>query len=134
MDFSEYKELRKLMQARKWNEALKKINSLIIANPLASNLYLIQAELIQLQGKDTSYTLNQAEAALLRAYELNSNNVEVLVDLMHFYDAVMGDSKKAVKYAKMVRFSAKEAMNDADEIMVSCPAPAKYGDSENPLK
>jgi hypothetical protein len=80
-------------------------------------LYLLRGQLIQLQGENTPYALNDAEAAFKRALELDGTYFDALVELMHFYDAVCADPPKALAYAKQVKALAQKALDEAGDVL-----------------
>src|SRR5438128_503998 len=97
-------------QGERWEEALAQVDTLLAANPLAAQLYLLRGQLIQLQGENTAYALAEAEAAFKKALELDGTYLGALVELMHFYDAVCADPPKALAYAKQVKALAQKAL------------------------
>ena len=112
-----YTALQYLLTAKRWREALTQVDILLAANPLAAQLYLLRGQLIQLQGESTVYALEEAEAAFKRALELDGTYFDVLVELMHFYDAVCVDSSKALAYAKQVKALAQKALDEAGDVL-----------------
>ena len=86
-----YAALQRLLKAKKWQEALAQVDVLLAANPLAAQLYLLRGQLIQLQGESAAYALDDVEAAFKKALALDGTYFDVLVELMHFYDAVCVD-------------------------------------------
>jgi tetratricopeptide (TPR) repeat protein len=112
-----YTALQRLLKAKKWEEALAQVDTLLVANPLTAQLYLLRGQLIQLQGENTAYTLDDAEAAFKRALELDGTYFDALVELMHFYDAVCADPSKALAYAKQVKALAQKALDEASYVL-----------------
>jgi hypothetical protein len=53
-----YAALQRLLKAKKWEEALTQVDRLLVANPLAAQLYLLHGQLIQLQSESTAYALD----------------------------------------------------------------------------
>jgi hypothetical protein len=80
-------------------------------------LYLLRGQLIQLQDANTAYSLADAEAAFKKARELDGASFDVLVELMHFYDAVCADVPQAMAYAKQVKELAQKALDEAHDIL-----------------
>ena len=109
--------LQRLLKAKKWEEALVQVDALLAANPLAAQLYLLRGQLVQLQGESTAYTLDDAEAAFKRAFELDETYFDALVELMHFYDAVCADPPKALAYAKQIKALAQKALDEAGDVL-----------------
>ena len=112
-----YAALQRLLKAKRWEEALTQVDALLAANPLAAQLYLLRGQLIQLQGENTTYALNDAEAAFKRALELDGTYFDALVELMHFYDVVCADPPKALAYAKQVKALAQKALDEANDVL-----------------
>src|SRR2546429_4002267 len=112
-----YAALQRLLKAKKWEEALAQVDTLLAANPVAAQLYLLRGQLIQLQSENTAYTLDDAEAAFNKAHELDGTYFDALVELMHFYDAVWADSPKALAYAKQVKALAQKALDEAGDVL-----------------
>jgi tetratricopeptide (TPR) repeat protein len=112
-----YAALQHLLKAKKWEEALAQVDTLLAANPLAAQLYLLRGQLIQLQGENTACALDDAEAAFKRALELDGTYFDALVELMHFYDAVCADPPKALAYAKQVKALAQKALDEASDML-----------------
>jgi len=117
MEAEAYAELNRLRKSGLWGDALAKVDVLLLSNPFAVQLYLLHAELIQLQDENTGHTLEDAEASLKRAFEIDPNNFDVLVDLMHFYDVICPNPSKAIEYATKVKSLARKALDEANEIL-----------------
>jgi tetratricopeptide (TPR) repeat protein len=112
-----YTALKRLLKTQRWEEALAKVDALLVANPFAAQLYLLRGQLIQLQGDSTAYSLADAEASFRRALALDDTSLDVLVELMHFYDAVCADTPKALKYARKVKALAQKALDEASAVL-----------------
>jgi tetratricopeptide (TPR) repeat protein len=112
-----YTALKRLLKTQRWEEALTRVDDLLAANPFAAQLYLLRGQLIQLQGDNTAYSLEDAEAAFRRALELDDTSLDALVELMHFYDAVGTDTTKAIKYARKVKTLAQKALDEASAVL-----------------
>jgi hypothetical protein len=54
-----YAALQRLLKAKKWEEALAQVDTLLAANPVAAQLYLLRGQLIQLQSENTAYAIAQ---------------------------------------------------------------------------
>lgn len=117
MKKAQYTALKRLLKTQRWEEALTKVDELLAANPFAAQLYLLRGQLIQLQGESTTYSLDDAEASFHRALELDDTSLDVLVELMHFYDAVCADTPKAIKYARKVKALAQKALDEASAVL-----------------
>ena len=100
-----------------WEEALAKVDELLVSNPLAAQLYLLRGQLIQLQRESTQYSLDDVEKSFKMAVELDATYFDALVELMHFYDAVCPNAPKAIAYAKQVRTIAQKALEEASAVL-----------------
>lgn len=117
MNPNSYTALQHLLKNQHWNKSLKKVDQLLEENPLAIQLYLLKAQIVQLQDENIEYSLNDAEKALKKAVEIDNTYFDAIVELMHFYDIVSPDTSKAVKYAKKVKEVAQKALSEADTIL-----------------
>jgi hypothetical protein len=117
MKKAQYTALKRLLKTKRWEEALTKVDELLASNPFAAQLYLLHGQLIQLQGESTTYSLADAQASFHRAFELDDTSLDVLVELMHFYDAVCADTPKAIKYARKVKALAQKALDEASVVL-----------------
>ena len=50
---------------------------------------------------NSSHSLKDAEDSLMQAHEIDANNLDIVEDLAHFYDAMKDDRIMAVKYSRM---------------------------------
>ena len=55
--------LKRLLETQMWEEALAKVDELLVSNPLAAQLYLLRGQLIQLQRENTQYSLDDSPFA-----------------------------------------------------------------------
>ena len=117
MSSDPYVTLQRLLEAQLWKEALAQVDALLKANPYAAQLHRLYGQLIQLQDENAPYALEDAEKAFQRAVDLDATYFDVLVELMHFYDAVCPDTPKAVAYAKQVKALAQKALAEAHAIL-----------------
>ena len=109
--------LKNMLEARRWTEALAKVDALLASNPLAAQLHLLRGQLIQLQSENTAYTLDDVALAFNNALALDDTYFDALVELMHFYDAVCPDMRKAVAYATQVKTIALQALDEARAVL-----------------
>ena len=109
--------LKRLLETQMWEEALAKVDELLVSNPLAAQLYLLRGQLIQLQRENTRYSLNDAEKSFNMAVELDATYFDALVELMHFYDAVCPDAPKAIEYARKVKVIAQKVLDEASTVL-----------------
>jgi len=109
--------LKRLLETQLWEEALAKVDELLVSNPLAAQLYLLRGQLIQLQRENTQYSLDDVEKSFKMAVELDATYFDALVELMHFYDAVCPDTPKAIEYARKVKVIAQEVLDEASTVL-----------------
>jgi len=109
--------LKRLLEAQMWEEALAKVDELLVSNPLAAQLYLLRGQLIQLQRENTQYSLDDVEKSFKMAAELDVTYFDALVELMHFYDAVCPDVPKAIEYARKVKVIAQKVLDEASTVL-----------------
>ena len=109
--------LKRLLEAQMWEEALAKVDELLVSNPLAAQLYLLRGQLIQLQRENTQYSLDDVEKSFKMAAELDVTYFDALVELMHFYDAVCPDVPKAIEYARKVKVIAQKMLDEASTVL-----------------
>ena len=109
--------LKRLLEAQMWEEALAKVDELLVSNPLAAQLYLLRGQLIQLQRENTQYSLDDVEKSFKMAAELDVTYFDALVELMHFYDAVCPDAPKAIEYARKVKVIAQKMLDEASTVL-----------------
>ena len=109
--------LKRLLETQLWEEALAKVDELLVSNPLAAQLYLLRGQLIQLQRENTQYSLDDVEKSFKMAVELDATYFDALVELMHFYDAVCPDTPKAIEYAKKVKVIAQKVLDEASVVL-----------------
>ena len=112
-----YDALKTMLEARRWTEALAKVDEMLASNPCAAQLHLLRGQLLQLQNEHTPYTLDDAALALQNALALDDTYFDALVELMHFYDAVCPDMRKAVAYATQVKTIALQALDEARAVL-----------------
>ena len=109
--------LKRLLETQMWEEALAKVDELLVSNPLAAQLYLLRGQLIQLQPENTKYLLDDVENSFKKAVELDATYFDALVELMHFYDAVCPDTPKAIEYARKVKVIAQKVLDEASTVL-----------------
>ena len=109
--------LKRLLETQMWEEALAKVDELLVSNPLAAQLYLLRGQLIQLQRENTQYSLNDVEKSFKMAVELDATYFDALVELMHFYDAVCPDTPKAIEYARKIKVIAQKVLDEASTVL-----------------
>ncbi len=63
------------------------------------------------------YSLDDAGDCLLKAHEINANDLEVIEELAHYYDIVVPDSQLATHYASLLLDKIRNMSNDMAEII-----------------
>ncbi len=61
--------------------------------------------------------LSEIEECLVRALELDPENVGTLQEIAHFYDAVIPNPEKATRYAHQCRQQAMKIVSEMDSIL-----------------
>ena len=117
MNSDQYTVLKPLLETQMWEEALAKVDELLVSNPLAAQLYLLRGQLIQLRRENTQYSLDDVEKSFKMAVELDATYFDALVELMHFYDAVCPDTPKAIEYARKVKVIAQKVLDEASTVL-----------------
>ncbi len=85
------------------NHALAIADEATKAFPRSAKLWCIRGDLIQLGTAETSHELSDALASYEQAIVADSNFVEAYESIGYFYDVVMADSKRAVKFFKKAK-------------------------------
>ena len=93
------KEIRRLYQEQKFDEALCAVNSDLETDRESVHLWVMRGNLIQLSNLP-GLTLEDAEQSYLAALECFPDCVEAMEDLAHFYYAVVEDKHKAHELLK----------------------------------
>jgi len=99
------------------SEALAGTNALLGAHPDCPYLLVWQAILIQVQGPDSTQTLDDAEASLIRAHTIDPNYLPALEELAHFYDAVKCNREKAREFASRYIQRSQKIVNNLRTII-----------------
>lgn len=84
-----------LLKKRKYDLALAKVTGLLEAWPGNSSLYRLWARLVELQ-ENPDNSLDEVEAALRRAVELDEDSPAGPIELGHFLDAVKDEPQDAL--------------------------------------
>ncbi len=79
-------------------EVLGIADEAVAAFPSSAKLWCMRAALIQLGSASSPYTLDEALLCYQRALAAAPSSAEVLEDIAHFYDAVLGDSTTGAEY------------------------------------
>lgn len=117
MNNAPYDALKNMLEAKRWTDALAKVDEMLTSNPCAAQLHLLRGQLIQLQSENTAYTLDDVALAFQNALALDDTYFDALVELMHFYDAVCPDMRQAVAYATQVKTIALQALDEARAVL-----------------
>ena len=84
MNTVSYDALKNMLEAKRWTEALAKVDEMLASNPCAAQLRLLRGQLLQLQNEHTAYTLDDVALAFHNALALDDTYFDALVELMHF--------------------------------------------------
>ena len=80
------------------DDALKLCMKAIVTYPTVAEFYVLKGCLIQLGAIDSDFSLEDAEAAFLRAVEIDPACEEAYKELGHFYYAVSPNEDLSRKY------------------------------------
>lgn len=72
---------------------------------------------LRLQLAEDGGDLSEVEECLIRAIELDEDNIEALQEIAHLYDAVLPDADKAKRYAVKCREKALNIVSEMDSIL-----------------
>ena len=97
---TDFREIHKLFAARRFDEALTKIDESLAQCPDCTSLLVSRGIVIQLLDHREGPALREAERSLLRALEVSPDNLSAIEELAHYYDAVADDSGKAKHFAR----------------------------------
>jgi tetratricopeptide (TPR) repeat protein len=89
-------EVVALLEAQKYDRALKRLEEVRKAWPGNAQLNLLWARLVQLQD-DPTHTLNDAKQAIQQAIDLDANAPAGSIELGYFLDNVEDDPRAATK-------------------------------------
>lgn len=116
-EIEQLSHLRVLMNSSRYDEALSLVDRLLQNNYLSPFLHALKARLIMLSSEECPYTLDDAGDCLLKALEINANDLEVIEELAHYYDIVAPDSQLATRYASLLLDKIRDISNDMAEII-----------------
>lgn len=102
INLNQINHLKRLMGENRFNEALSLIENLCNENYYSPYLWNVRARLEMLQGGSDGDPFGNAEKYLRIAFEINPDDLEVLEELAHFYDVLVPDREKSVRFATMV--------------------------------
>jgi Flp pilus assembly protein TadD len=94
-------------------QALAEVRRLMQDWPDNPHLLILWADLIQMQEEDEGPSLEEAQAAYLRAAELDDQSPAPLIELGHFLYAVEDDAGAASKYFTRAIRLCKRLLNEA---------------------
>jgi hypothetical protein len=101
----------------KYEEALAAVDSMVSSNPQCACLLVHKARLIMVQPSTAGPSLSEAEMCLLRARELDSECLEAIEELAHFYDAVLPNKEKAAHFASIFIADVSPRLSRMKEIV-----------------
>jgi hypothetical protein len=96
---------------------LRRVDESLLREPDCPYHLVKRAIAIQVQDTGAEYSLENAENDLLTAFRQDSAHLEALVELAHFYDAVLPDRKKAMEYARLCRDRAANLLDEMNKIL-----------------
>ncbi len=115
------KEIKILLNEKKFRKALTKLEKLLMRHKECPYLWNLRGDLIQLLETRDGPPLVEAAASYKTALRLNPNDLEALEGLAHFYDAVDSKPEKAKRYAGAYISKAKRRMIEMERIFADKP-------------
>lgn len=109
--------VRELARSGRTDEALALTSELLRAHGDCPYLLVVRARLVQLSSSDPSVTLEDAEACLLAALEIDAGYAPALEELAHYYDVVCPNPAKAREFAARVLEAANTVRADMQSIL-----------------
>jgi hypothetical protein len=104
--------------AGRMTEAVRLSRALLREHPDCPYLLVFHAIFIQSLGTvDDDHTLDDAEASLLKAHEVDKSYLPALEELAHFYDAVNPDPAKARAFAKTYLEKSRKILEEMQTIV-----------------
>jgi tetratricopeptide (TPR) repeat protein len=110
-------EFKLLLENQKYDEALILLDKILKENQISPYLLLMKSRLIQLSENDIDRGLEKAENCLLKAHEINCEDLEVIEDLFHLYDAVIPNKELAEKFSNMYLTKVARTVNEIQEMI-----------------
>ena len=95
-------------------KAIRLIDAAVSDHPKDASLWHKRAILIQLGPESGPHTLEDALASYFTALYLDPQNPEIVEDIGHFFDAVMGHEKEGQRW--LIRGRRMKANNTSDRI------------------
>ena len=95
-----FQEIQQLWAARHFDEALAKIDELLVRCPDCPSLLVSRGVAIQVLDHQHGPPLSEAERSFLHAVELAQDNLSAIEELAHYYDAVAADPVRAKHFAR----------------------------------
>ena len=106
------RKLRKLLGENDFSSALKLLHDSETLQQLTPRDLLLKGRILQLADGGES-NLEEAEAALASALEMDEHNIEAMIELGYFYYAVADDTKKAKRLFDRAISLSREMLGDA---------------------
>jgi hypothetical protein len=98
---------------------LKRNLALLAKHRDCADLWVTRARLLMLEDEPLSRTLRDVEHCILKALDLDPNNLEAIEEAAHYYDVMMANRRKAVMYAKRYIELTRKVASDMQAIIRS---------------
>lgn len=102
------------------DKALFELAKLEQQHDLPPNVLVAKAACIQLGSGTTTYTLDDAEAALKGALEIDEENVEALIEIGYFYNYVLDKPVIAKPYFQKALFLSRKQLSESIKGIAEC--------------
>ncbi len=111
------KEIRTLLDAEKFDEALATLDKLLARDNECPHLWNLRGDLIQLLDTEAGPPLSEAGRSYEKALAINPDDLEALECLAHFYDAIDPEPVKAKQYAAAYISRAKRGLAEMERVL-----------------
>ena len=99
------------------HKMLKQNQAQLTKHQRCADLWVTRARLLMLEDEPLSGSLADVEHCILKALDLAPNNLDAIEEAAHFYDVMVRNRRKAVRYAKQYIELADRAVSDMREII-----------------
>jgi hypothetical protein len=112
------KTILETAHAGRKREALQQLSALLRGFPDCPYLLVFFSIFVLWQdSEDDGYTLDDVEAALLKAHEVDKSYLPALEELAHFYDVMKPDPAKARAFASSYIEKTRKILEDMQAIV-----------------